>query len=73
VTLGTIDIEEIKKHLTERNKGVQLPGRSTSQPTQDESHLSGKILARRLSGLLKPEDADLIEQHINESCEQEND
>jgi len=73
MTLGAPDIEEIKKHLTDRSKGIQVLTLPPVQAEQKEVHLSGKDLARRLKGLLTPEEADTFERHINESCEQEND
>jgi hypothetical protein len=73
MTLSTLDIKEIKKHLKGRNKGIQVLTLPAAQAEQKEVHLSGKDLARRLKGLLTREEADTFERHINESCEQVND
>ena len=73
MTLGTLDIKQIKKHLKGRKKGIQVLTLPPAQVEQKEVHLSGKDLARRLKGLLTPEEADTFERHINESCEQVND
>jgi hypothetical protein len=73
MTLGALDIEEIKKRLTDRSKSVQPPALPPAHTKQEAIHLSGKVLARRLKGLVGADVADTFERHINESCEQEND
>ena len=73
MTLGTLDIKEIKKHLKGQKKGIRTLTLPSVQAKQETIHLSGKVLARRLKGLLTREEADIFERHINESCEQEND
>ena len=69
MTLSTLDLEEVKKHLPDQNLS---PGLETI-PTSDEIKLTGQILSQRLGGLISLDNLDLVEAHINESCEQEND
>jgi hypothetical protein len=73
MTFGTLDIEEIKKHLRDPDKGIPWIPSPTVQTGTEIIHLSGKDLARRLEGLFTSEEADTFERNINESCEQEND
>ena len=75
MTLSTVNIEEIKKHLNASSKDFKSPVLSSARIKQDSpsASLTGKALVQRLTGLLTPEEADTLERHINESCEQEND
>ena len=73
MTLSTLDIAEMKRHLHTSGKDLKTLGSLSGQMKQKAVPLTGKALARRLKGLLTPKEADLFEKHINESCEQEND
>jgi len=70
MTLGTIEIKKVQKYFENPDKGIEALHLASAQIDQKDSPISGKMLARRLKGLLSKENADHLERHINESCEQ---
>ncbi len=67
MTLSSLEIEGIQCYLDGSLSAVESPPSSTHpEPTPP----TGKELAERLAGLLSSREADELERHINESCEQ---
>jgi hypothetical protein len=67
MTLGALEIKKVRKYLENPDKGLKmLPPVSSREAVP----LSGKALALRLKGLLTRKEANQLDHHINESCEQ---
>ena len=67
MTLGALEIRKVRKYLENPHKEIK-PLRFESK--HEATPLSGKALALRLKGLLSKKEANLLDHHINESCEQ---
>ncbi len=67
MTLSSLEINEIQRYL-EGSPRVSKP--TMSSTASAPKPLTGKELVERLAGLLTSQEADELERHINESCEQ---
>ena len=67
MTLGALEIRKVRQYLENPHNEIK-PLRFESK--REATPLSGKALALRLKGLLSKKEANLLDLHINESCEQ---
>jgi len=67
MTLGALEIKKVRKYLENPDKGMKMLHPAI---TREAAALSGKALALRLKGLMSRKEANQLDRHINESCEQ---
>ena len=67
MTTSVLDVEELKKHLSD-DKSVSAA--SLSNKMTSEKPVSGQDLIERAKGLFTPEEANALGHRIEESCEQ---
>jgi hypothetical protein len=67
MTLGALEIKKVRKYLNNSGKGMKTLHLAS---TREAGPLSGKALVLRLKGLMTKKEANLLDRHINESCEQ---
>ncbi len=67
MTLSSLEINEIRRYL---DGSLSVAESAPSSTHSEAKPPTGKELAERLAGLLSFEEADELERHINESCEQ---
>ncbi len=67
MTLGALEIKKVRRYL--KSPTIKIKA-LLSGSTRGKTPLSGKALAKRLKGLLTTKEANQLDRHINESCEQ---
>ena len=70
MTLGALEIKKVRRYFKNIDTGMK---KLHSASAAGSVPLSGKTLAHRLKGLLTKAEANQLDRHINESCEQVDD